>query len=272
MDGILGHNFKIALPLIIAFVAVPALLLAAQSLWQIATLTTAPGTAAAVIGDGVDSFAYLMAPLTGAFLQAITDNGGILTIIALVATAMSVVEAVRRLMIALRGPGDAGRLMAYGASRSRAVLAANPAHPWGTVRDSVAGHPLAMARVTLVNAHGSVLASTIADVRGRYGFTVAADGLPGGCALSVRKSGYYDVSGFQPTHSSAGRHSLDVSLHPMNTRAHRGRSPWRTPAHASFLVGALTVPVIAMTSGAAGVALAVAFAVSGAVNVMTDPK
>ncbi|HTP56941.1 MAG TPA: carboxypeptidase-like regulatory domain-containing protein, partial [Candidatus Paceibacterota bacterium] len=214
MDGIFGHNFKIALPLIIAFLAVPALLLAAQSLWQIATLTTVPGTTGAFIGDGIDSFAYLMAPLTGTLLQAITDNGGILTIIALVATAMSVVEAVRRLLIALRGPGDSGRLMAYGASRSRALLVANPVHPWGTVRDATSGDALALARVTLVNAHGRPLASAITDARGWYGFTLAADALPGGHALSVTKSGYYGVPNFQPTLSSVGRQSLDIALHP----------------------------------------------------------
>jgi hypothetical protein len=271
MDGLLGHNFKIALPFVVAFIAVPAILLAAQSLWQIATLNTVPGTAGAIIGDGVDSFAYLAAPLTGTLLQAIIDNGGILTIIALVATAMSVVEAVRRLFIALRGPGDAAGLVAYGASRGRRIISANLIHAWGTVRDSVTGDALALARISLMDSAGRPLASTVADLCGQYGFASTADEIPVGCSLSVRKSGYYGVMDHRPVLSSAGRHGLDVPLHPMRSRARRNHALWRVPAHLAFIGGALTVPLVAMGSGTAGVVLAVAFATSGAINVLTDP-
>lgn len=109
MDGILHHNLKIALPLIVVFIAVPLGLMAANSMWQIASLNAMPGTRTAMIGDGVDVFTQDTGPVTASLGSSINDNGGVLTVIAVVATALLLVEAIRRMIAKLRPPSSTER-------------------------------------------------------------------------------------------------------------------------------------------------------------------
>lgn len=272
MNGILGHNFRLALPLLALAVAIPFGLSVAQAVWQIATLNAPAGTTAAIIGDGVDALAAVLAPVASVLTQAVQDNGGLLTTIAIVATAVSLAEAIRRLVTMLRGPGDAARFVAFGLARARRILSMQePLHPWGTVRDVQSGYPVTFARVRLTDDAGRTVASAVSDHRGRYGFPVPFSAAHAGIGVAAAKNGYHDLPRFTPA-MTAGVHSqpLDVPMDRVRASRHmHSDARWAT-AHVAFLAGALTVPLIALGSGGAGVALAALFGIAGAVNLLTD--
>ncbi|HUO75565.1 MAG TPA: hypothetical protein VMU12_01430 [Candidatus Paceibacterota bacterium] len=274
MDSILRHNLKLALPLIVAFVAVPLGLMAAHGLWQVATLNTQAGTMTAVIGDGLDTFTAATGSVVGTFLQSVQDNYGVLAIIALVATAISVVEAIRRMRAALRAPDDMSRLASYVSFRTRRFLAASePPHQWGSVRDSKTGDPVMLARVGLVDASGKQLASVVTDARGRYGFAIPSESAVHGIGLTVRKSGYYDLPPLRPSLTvGIAPTALDLKIDRTRTARKHIANIRRMPAHLAFIAGALTVPIVALSAGTIGTALAAVFGVSGAVNLLINPE
>lgn len=204
-----------------------------------------PASAAlALMGDGVDEFSLRLAQVE-AVLRRLAEESNLLTAIAVGATGISVAAVLMHLWRSIRGSGDAVGFVAHMADRTR--LSSASRHPWGTVRDARTGRPLPLARLTLVTREGGVVARTVADLHGRYGFGVSADAVAGSASLQAEKDGYHlHHGGIVPLLTHAVR-TADVIMDPARLLS-GGEQRWHIPgvvAHVAFWVSVVTVPLAA---------------------------
>jgi len=240
----LRHNLEIAAPLLMVAVALAVATVASGATLRLMDVERPASAALALLGDGVDEFSLRMAQIQ-AVLQRLAEESDLLTAIAVGATGISVAAVLMHLWRSIRGSGDAVGFISHVADRTR--LSAIPVHDWGTVRDARTGHPVPLVRLTLVSSAGRVVARTVADLRGRYGFGMPVHGVAGGASLQAEKDGYYPHHGGVLPLLANADHTADIIMDPAHLLPGGMRS-WHIPAslgHVAFWVSVATVPLAA---------------------------
>jgi hypothetical protein len=143
------------------------------------------------LGEGIDVASARLA-VVGAFLPRLAQEAGTLTMVAIVATGISLIAVVVHIMKMVRGFGDIRRFTAYLVSRIKLVSWNSRDKTWGMVKDIETGEALPFTQVHLMDGDHTILASTIADARGEYRFRPALSrAFSAGFRLQAIKDGYY---------------------------------------------------------------------------------
>ena len=239
------HNLDMAFPLLAVTVAMVAAIVASGATLSLLNVERPASAALAVIGDGVDEFSLRTAAVVEPVMR-LAQEADTLTLLAIAATAISLLAVLLHLIQSLRSVGDVRGFIAYMFDRIRLV---SYGRSWGTVRDATSGHPVPLARITLAAADGSVIATTVADMAGRYGFGFPHGRIVGSAVtLQISKGGYHDVhhADLFPL-LAAATHVLDVPLDaagPVVAPHHVSRIGAML-ATAAFWLSVATVPLAA---------------------------
>lgn len=239
----LRHNLEIAAPLLMVAVALLVATAASGATLRLLEVERPASAVLALLGDGVDEFSLRTAQFQ-AVLRRLAEESDLLTAIAVGATGISVAAVLMHLWRSIRGSGDAAGYIAHMTDRTGLTSAGR--HPWGTVRDAGTGRPLPLARLTLISHDGRVVARTVADLRGRYGFGMSAERVAGGVVVQAEKDGYYPHHGGTVPLLSASAAGRDVIMDA--ARLLPAHAAWHMPAvlsHAAFWVSMATVPLAA---------------------------
>lgn len=162
--------------------------------------------------------------------------------IALITTTIMVLSAVKLLSLWVNGPSDIGALVRHALVRARRCVGVSHIPvAWGVVRDEHSGQPLPLATVSLLDGHGSVMASAVADTQGRYGFHAPAHYAHAVGGLLVHKEGYFLSS----------TRNLDVHMKKVHGTHDELQAPYRTTGTlercaqgVSFWSGLVAVPLV----------------------------
>ncbi len=227
---------------------------------------------AQTFGDGLDEFSMLAGTSLVALRGGVVQYAVWVTLIALVATAITVVSAVKQLSRWVHGPGDIGALMRHIIARARRATGMSSAPiAWGVVHDAKSGHPLSLARVSLLDARGSIIASAIADTAGRYGFHAPAQYARAVAGMQVHKDGYFMPRGAFAVLAATMPINLNVPMEKLTT----DNLPLATQTGViagfaqsiAFWSGMIAVPVAyALAPSRAGILLIVLFACAAIVR------
>lgn len=213
----LKHHFRLGVPLIAFTAAVVFALSVGGLIVELASAPEAPSSRTVqILGDGLDEFSTMMSASLGALAADFDQYGFLITAIALCATAITVASSVRRLSRWVQGPSDIGALTQHILERGRKTIGVSAVPvSWGVVHDAQTGHPLPLATVQLLDDRGSVLASSVADTAGRYGFLAhlnASDALRASTRFHVRKDGYYFAHRIVAVTTGLTRTYFDIPL------------------------------------------------------------
>jgi hypothetical protein len=185
----LAHNFRLGLPIMVIALLCAMASIAVVDGSQLALLNQPASMFMVVVGSAADQVYHSVWPLTN-FMQRAAQESDILSLIALVATLISLLAVLVHFFKAIRGSGDAVGFVASLLDRIRLVSWRNT--PWGIVRDIDTGHPLPFTRIGLLANDGSVIAQTVANSAGRFGFPIPLrQAFMNGYSLEAKKSGHY---------------------------------------------------------------------------------
>ncbi len=249
MFSYLKHQLTLAMPLIGFVVLIVGVALVADMGMKLSSPLRAASGITATLGEGVDAFATSLEPLRVWVTQRSQDANTWITLAALAATAISVVSALRLLSETIQGPKDAGALVKHvvqQAAQSTGVTATHIA--WGTVRDARTGRPVPLARVSVMDERGWAVATSVADMDGRYGFHSASGAIltsRGISGLRVQHDGYHDYRVSVPV-STGPNISVHIELLPkphMPVSVAPSRVA-RTLSAAAFWTGVIAVPMM----------------------------
>jgi len=227
------------------------------------------------IGVGIDEFSVRVGAVGGQLSALFADSNTWVAAVAMAATAVSVVSAFRQVSEWIHGPSDARALAEHAAQRATDALGVRPTRvSWGVVYDDETGQPLPLARVSILDARGTPVARTVADVHGVYGFHLAAEQLyeRGGIGgLHAQKDGYHHGSAVQPIVVGAVRHRTDVPMRRFGwmpaPAVHSPHVMARVLPAAAFWTGVGTVPMAYLAQpGMAGQVMIALFAFSAIVR------
>lgn len=255
MMRFLKYHARSATPLF-AFTSLMVAFLALSRAWnQLASATMSTGILGA-LGEGVDEFHLRVGAIGAQLLPRFSDAQQWIASVAVIATAISVVAAVRQLMKWIHGPGDAVALTQHAARRAADVAGVSATRVrWGVVYDAETHAPLPLARVHILDARGSVIARTIADTHGSYGFRISSDDIlfHGGVGgVLAHKSGYHHDALLHPQTAGTVVRNSDIpmtrfaSVH--NQPSGDERIVTRMIRSAAFWSGVLTVPMVYVAS------------------------
>lgn len=269
----LKHQFRLVRPLIAFFAAVVFVLSLGRLLVEVVIgPRTSSLRVAQMLGDGLDEFSMLLGASVGALFAGIAQFAVWVAMIAFIATAITVMSAVRQLSHWVHGPSDIGAFARHMIDRARRAtrISATPI-AWGVVHDAHSGHPLPLARVSLLDARGSIIASMVADTAGRYGFHAPAQYARVVAGVHVRKDGYFMPRGASAVLTATMPTNLDVpmeKLHEAVSGVARGEHPVMCFVQsAAFWSGMVAVPVAyALAPSRAGVLLIALFACAAIVR------
>jgi hypothetical protein len=222
----------------------------ARAMDLVASASSSSGLLGA-LGGGIDEFGVRMAAVEQ-YAPFTSDMTAWVSTVAVVATAISAVAAFRSLAAWIRGPQDAVAFVRHAAQRAAGTLGTQATSVrWGIVHDAQSGHPLPLARVSVLDGQRRVIARAVADMRGVFGFASTADdvfGRGGVGGLEVRKNGYYRHEALFPVTAGIYAHHFDVPLLRRPSAAVNGPSRWDATvtglSTVAFWVGILTVPMI----------------------------
>ena len=252
----LRHHLSLAIPLL----ALTALIAAASSVLtvgsQIASAAPVSGLTA-TLADGVDELTVRLQPVLAAAAALLGGSGSWIAVLALAATAASVVSALHQLSEWIHGPADVSSLVRHVAQRAGQSTGINASRvSWGVVRDATTGAPLPLARVSVLDGVGRVYATSVSDGRGEYGFPAEPSELLSGGGVGgfiAARDGFHDAVHSVPVHVRRTVNRLDISLQPDRQRSRPEPSRGtlgRAAATAAFWTGVVTVPMAALAAPA----------------------
>ncbi len=265
----LRHNLTLALPLLgLAVVIVFAGALGSVVV-EVAHAPISPSSSTlAVIGDGLDEFMVRTHDALARFLLWATGNIDWLSSLAVFSTITTLIVALQNVRELIGGPRDSVAVVKHVAQRSaRAVgIGATPV-AWGVVRDDQTGHPLAFARIHLIDGVGRIVATSIADSAGVYGYALSPHVTARHyhiAAVLAEKDGYHTPMGSIPTGSTLADAPLPISMTSLRAGgASNAGGVRRFVGGVAFWTALATIPVVATVAPASVSASMIgAFAVS----------
>jgi hypothetical protein len=260
----LKQHFRLALPIIAGTSAVVFVVLLGGLITEIASVPDIPSAAVVqTLGDGADEFLALFGGAQQSFINWAHQHSSFAISIAIIATIFSALFAFRELSRWIRGPYDAFAFIKHAINRIKHCAGGVQPIIWGTVNDIKTNQPLPFATVVAVDSRGSVRATAVADVRGRYGFHVPLEHASefGIARIEIRKSGYH------------ARHVVpqeDISITPV--RVHRAdgepKKLEKIATSVAFWAGIVSIPLVFCTAppGALGVVIVAVFGGSAIVR------
>lgn len=254
----LKHQFRLVRPLIAFFAAVVFVLSLGRLLVEV---VIGPRTSslrlAQTLGDGLDEFSMLMGASVGALFAGIAQYAVWVAMIAFIATAITVMSAVRQLSHWVHGPSDIGALVRRGIARARhCVGISSPLVVWGVVHDAHSGHPLPLATVSLLDGYGSIIASSVADTAGRYGFHAPVQYAHAVAGLLVHKDGYFFSKKVFPVPDGNPSAYADIPMERLHGISEKPQIVLaRYGENLAFWSGVVALPIAYLSASSAGATL-----------------
>lgn len=269
----LRYHFRLGLPLIAFTAAVVFALSVGGLVLEIVSAPPVPSSwLAQQLGDGLDQYTALMSGSLDGLVAKVSQFGIWIAAVALIATTITMMSALRYLSRWVQGPSDAGALLRHIVDRGRHAvgISASPI-VWGVVHDARTGQPLPLATVRLLDARGSVIASAVADTSGRYGFHTPVKKIVASHALAgvhVLKDGYFLANTVRPIPAITTPKFIDIPMEKSRGTTDIVAASSRTAVSlvrgiegAAFWSGLVTVPfAYSAAPGIFGAALIALFA------------
>lgn len=192
-----------------------------------------------IFGEGLDEFSLFFSGTQNGLMAFVSSYGAWVTFVALSATTCLAMIALRQMNRWVYGPHDVVALARHMVHRARNAIGRGRPVLWGVVSDEKTQTPLPFATITVVDARGSVRATTVADSMGRYGFHSPPEHAEmfGVARIEVCKSGYY---------ATATAPKAVISLAPCHSTIavpyHTGIGE-RIASITSFFAGVIAVPL-----------------------------
>lgn len=256
MLELLRHQFRLALPLLMIGIFGVFMVSSVSIFIELAGIPVHPSSPVlAVIGDGLDEFmARSHGMLTGLSSWAFR-NIDWLSSVAISSTIATLIVSLQDTRELIGGPRDGLAMVKHVAQRSaRAVgIGATPV-AWGAVRDDQTDNPLAFARVHLIDEAGRIVATSVADSVGVYGYALSPH-VAGRhyhiAGVLAEKDGYHTPMGSIPTGSTLADAPLPISMTSLRAGgASNAGGVRRFVGGVAFWTALATIPVIATVAPA----------------------